>query len=586
MDNKVVTLFVPGRISIIGEISDFVCDYKKYNDDIICGSAIASSIDEGIYAVAKKSDNFIFKYDKDIFKCKMNNKELEKESISDSFYSYVCGVALYINQCYDVNGIDIEIKYNQLKIKKGLASSAAISVLVAKAFNLIYELDLEPYEIMKIAYEGEHIAKSMCGRLNQICAKGIHLSKINFEKECLDIESINVKEDLNFVIVDLNGMKNTKNILSKLHSCLPFPKTDKERALFKFLCRDNNYIVEKAKCYIEKGDKISLGQLLLETQELVDEVTSFLGEDFKLPRLHKLLYDENIQKNIYGAKSIGYGGDGAVELLAKDETSQKRLDEYITNKLGLTTYICNIKCTHKVKNAVIYLSNCNNFEDIFNTCKKLDEIGIEKIYLIIDEKKVHVYNNILNNIINYEDFNFLSSEKKIEKVKNQRIYQKIEYITCDRNSSMESIVLRIKEATKQSPVIFLKQQICKNKYNFDLEDIIKEYDKVGFPYIYNENYTSLNDKYIKYDNDSLNNLYLAMRFIIDSSIYDKIDNFSDNSNLDICDSYSTISNIISDYNYDFYEDESVSFNCLSSIIEDPIYNFENNNIDGISKKYI
>lgn len=586
MERKVANIFVPGRISIIGEISDFVCDYKKYNDDIICGSAIATGIENGIYAIAKKSDDFKFKCEEGTFECKMKNKILEKEAASESFFSYVCGVALYVNQCYDIGGIDIEIKYNDLKIKKGLASSAAISVLVAKAFNILYELDLEPYEIMKIAYEGEHIANSMCGRLNQICAKGISLSKINFEKECLDIEPIDVKEDLNYVVVDLDGKKNTKKILLKLHSCLPFPKTEDERNLFDFLCRKNNHIVEKAKTCIENGDKKSLGRILIETQKLIDEVTNFLGDDFKLPKLHSLLEDKNIQKYIYGAKSVGYGGDGAVELLAKDSMSQELLEEYINQNLNLTTYSYNIKHTHKIKNAVIYLSNTDEFKEIFNTCKKLDETGIEKIYLMIDEKKVHLYNNILNKTITSKEFDLLSENEKIEKVKDQRVYQKIEYITCDKNSSMEQLILRIKDIVKNNPVLFLKQQICNDKCNLELEKIIKKYDDYKCPYIYNENYVSDLDMYIKYNEKSMDTLYLAMRFVIDSNIYERLENSIDSIYMDTYEDFGLASTMLKDSIYNFDEDESMSFSSLNDIIGNTVYNFESSFFDNNSEKYI
>lgn len=582
MEEKVVNIFVPGRISIVGDISDFVCDYKKVNDDIICGSAIATSIDSGIFAIARKSENFRFKDEIDSFECKMKNKVLEKEATSNSYFSYVCGVALYMNQCYEIGGADIEIKYNNLPIKKGLASSAAVSVLVAKAFNLLYELDLEPYEIMKIAYEGEHIAKSMCGRLNQICAKGISLSKINFEKECLNIEPLKVKKTLHYVIVDLDGIKDTKNILNKLHSCLPFPKSEAEKKLFDLICIKNNHIVMQARKLIEEGNLEELGILLCKTQELIDEATNSFGEDFALPKFHQLLNNSVIMENIYGAKSMGYGGDGAAQLLAKNKEAQEKLVSYIEDNLGLKTYTYDIKNTHYIKTAVIYVSSQNKFSSVFDACKKLDKVGIEKIYLIIDEKKVHLYNNILNRKITCEQFDTFSKEKKIEEVNNQRVNQKIEFIACDKNSSIEQIISIISDVTKNRAVLFLRQQACTDELYDSIKDIIDEYDNIRCPFIYNENYINQNDKFLKYDIANIDKLYISTKFVLDSSIYFSLD---DSVTSDFFEDSIYSTNVLSDTLYDFDADENMSFCNLDSDIETCIYNFYGN-LENVEEKML
>lgn len=59
-----------------------------------------------------------------------------------------------------------------LPLQKGLSSSAAICVLVARAFNQLYQLGLSLAEEMELAYWGERNTSSQCGRLDQACGYG------------------------------------------------------------------------------------------------------------------------------------------------------------------------------------------------------------------------------------------------------------------------------------------------------------------------------------------------------------------------------------------------------------------------------
>ena len=43
-------LFVPGRLCLFGEHSDWAGKYRTMNADIIAGTAIVSGIEQGIYA--------------------------------------------------------------------------------------------------------------------------------------------------------------------------------------------------------------------------------------------------------------------------------------------------------------------------------------------------------------------------------------------------------------------------------------------------------------------------------------------------------------------------------------------------------
>lgn len=82
------------------------------------------------------------------------------------------GVASYINEHYRVEGIKVVITKMDLSIKSGLSSSAAICVLITRAFNKLYNLHLNTLGEMNIAYMGELRTPSRCGRLDQACAFG------------------------------------------------------------------------------------------------------------------------------------------------------------------------------------------------------------------------------------------------------------------------------------------------------------------------------------------------------------------------------------------------------------------------------
>ena len=82
-------------------------------------------------------------------------------------------------------GIEIDNFMTDLPLEKGLSSSAAVCVLVARAFNVLYDLkvwhwwrltarngQLTIRGEMEYAYQGEILTPSKCGRMDQGCAYG------------------------------------------------------------------------------------------------------------------------------------------------------------------------------------------------------------------------------------------------------------------------------------------------------------------------------------------------------------------------------------------------------------------------------
>ena len=165
-----IEIFVPGRLCLFGEHSDWASEYRKYNKNIEKGYTLVATINQGIRARVKKSKDFKFSFEDKNITSKMSIKKLKEYEFSDEFLSCVIETAKYMLNTYKVEGIDINITEMDLPIGVGLSSSSAICVLVVKAFNKLYNLNIEIKKIMDIAYISERNANLKCGKMDHVCA--------------------------------------------------------------------------------------------------------------------------------------------------------------------------------------------------------------------------------------------------------------------------------------------------------------------------------------------------------------------------------------------------------------------------------
>jgi len=96
----------------------------------------------------------------------MAREALLAEAERGGFFSYAAGVAYQILTHYRVRGLEVDNYLTDLPVKKGLSSSAAFCVLVARAFNRIYDLKMTVRGEMEFAYTGEITTPSRCGRMD------------------------------------------------------------------------------------------------------------------------------------------------------------------------------------------------------------------------------------------------------------------------------------------------------------------------------------------------------------------------------------------------------------------------------------
>jgi len=220
-----------------------------------------------------------------------------------------------------------------LPMKKGLSSSAAICVLVARAFNRLYSLNLNTCGEMDVAFKGEQRTRSRCGRLDQACAYGTVPVCMHFDGDDISVERLSVKGNFHWVFADLNAQKNTIKILGDLNKCYPFAETEKEKNVHAALGELNQKIIKRAVEYLKNGDVSKLGGLMTEAKNLFDSmVAPACPSELTAPMLHCYLNDQKIKSLTYGGKGVGSKGDGAVQFLAKDPSSQEALCKYLEEK--------------------------------------------------------------------------------------------------------------------------------------------------------------------------------------------------------------------------------------------------------------
>jgi len=353
-------LFVPGRLCLFGEHTDWAGHYRTMNAEIAPGAAIVTGIEQGIYAEVEKSSLFEvqsvapeIESEWQDFACRMDEQELKRIAKSGSFFCYCAGVASYMLEWYKVGGVRIKITSMTLPMKSGLSSSAAICVLVARAFNLLYNLNLNTMGEMNIAYVGELRTLSRCGRLDQACAFGVKPNLMTFDGDEVEVQSLNVKKPLYWVFADLCGEKDTVKILRDLNRAYPFASNEQEQMEQQALGQLNQDIVDRAIKYMAEGEPAKLGELMTEAEELFNShVTPMCASELDAPKLRATLADPEIQPLVYGGKGVGSHGDGSVQFLARDPDCQQKLIDYLNAK-GMKAYPLTIKPVHTVRRAII-----------------------------------------------------------------------------------------------------------------------------------------------------------------------------------------------------------------------------------------
>jgi mevalonate kinase/lipid-binding SYLF domain-containing protein len=340
-------LFVPGRVCLFGEHSDWAGGLRSSSHPHIGPGAtlVVGLSHEGLHARARRNSRRL------ILRSVLDHGEvlgpvefpmdvgvLLTEASKGGFWSYACGVAAKVMSMFVVGGLELDNYQTTLPVRKGLSSSAAMCVLVARAFSRAYGLNLSIRGEMELAYQGEIATPSACGRMDQACAYGPCPVLMRYDGESLEVEELTVGAPLHLVVADLNASKCTTTILEALQRAYPLAQNEVHEGVQLLLGSLNADITTRAVAHVAAGELEALGALMDEAQEAFDRYGgAACPAELTAPVLHRVLGDARVRVHAFGGKGVGSQGDGTVQFLCRGEAGQAAAAKVLREELGLTT---------------------------------------------------------------------------------------------------------------------------------------------------------------------------------------------------------------------------------------------------------
>ena len=504
-------LFVPGRLCMFGEHSDWAARYRLNNSELEKGYTLIASTNQGVYAeVEPHPARLILKTTLSDgtrhgpYSLPMEGNALLAEAEKGGFFSYAAGVAYQILTNYQVQGLEIDNYLTDLPVKKGLSSSAAISVLVARAFNRTYDLKMTTREEMEYAYRGEITTPSRCGRMDQGCAYQRPIL-MTFDGDRVDVTELSVPENMYFVIVDLNAGKDTLLILNQLNHCYPFAESELEKNVQHYLGPLSAQITQAAYQALRDGDAEAVGNLMTRAQTEFDKhLIPACPSQLTAPVLHKVLNYEAIQPYIWGGKGVGSQGDGSAQFIVKDEESQQRVIEIIEKDLQMSCLKLVIEAGKHVRKAVIPAAGFGTRlfpaskamkKELFPVVDKFGrakpaimaiveeavDAGIEEVCLIIQSCDTELFESFFKTPPRIEHYNKLSKENKAYCDYILALGDKVTFVTQDVQEGFGHAVYCAKEWVGNEPFLLM---LGDHLYSSEEEkccarQIVEAYEQVG-----------------------------------------------------------------------------------------------------------
>lgn len=336
-------LFVPGRLCLFGEHSDWAAGYRRSHPEIPRGACLVTGTDQGLFAECAASNDFSIEAvladgsRPAPFRAPASHAALADAARARGFFSYAAGVAAELSERFDVRGVSLRVR-STLPVGRGLSSSAAICVLVARAYSRVYGLGLDARAEMELAYAGERRAGSECGRMDQICAFGRRASLLRFDIDALEVEPVTPRAPIRLLVIDLRAGKDTRRILADLNACFPATPGPVAAAVRDALGVRNLDVVARAQRAALGGAAPELGALMSEALALFDAQIAPACPELAAPRLHAVLAHSAVRALAYGGKGVGSGGDGCAQLVARGAAERSELAATLARELGVACW--------------------------------------------------------------------------------------------------------------------------------------------------------------------------------------------------------------------------------------------------------
>jgi len=481
-----VKIFVPGRVCLFGEHSDWAGGHRRINSEIEKGYTLLTGTNQGIYADVEPHPTSLVLSSTSPggerngpYEIPMEPKALMEEAQKGGFWSYIAGVAYQVLTHYHVRGLVIDNYKTDLPMKKGLSSSAAICVLTARAFNRAYDLKMTTRGEMELAYQGEITTPSRCGRMDQGCAFGNRPILMTYDSDRIDVKELRVKEDLHLVLVDLGGHKDTVEILARLNRAYPFAENEIERGVQDLLGPVNKQIVSQAIDALEQSDAQQLGALMAKAQERFDQYAiPACPEELTAPLLHRVLNYEPIKRHIWGGKGVGSQGDGTAQFIARSASDQQSLVEIVEGNLKMSCLPLTIRAGQKVRKAVIPAAGFGTrlFPASKATKKELFPIvdrdgiakpvilllveealsaGLEEVIIIVQDQDLPDFQTFFQEQVTIENYNKLPRHFQAYAQRILEIGRRISFVTQTTQEGFGHAVYCARQAVGDEPFLLM-----------------------------------------------------------------------------------------------------------------------------------
>jgi UTP-glucose-1-phosphate uridylyltransferase len=479
-------LFVPGRICLFGEHTDWAGSYRRINGELEKGYTIIAGTNQGLHAEVKPHPNkLIVKTTLSDgtpfgpYEVPMDRDALLVEAQKGGFFSYAAGVAYQVLTHYRVRGLELNNYLTDLPIKKGLSSSAAVCVMVARAFNRIYDLKMTVRGEMEFAYLGEITTPSRCGRMDQGCAYGNRPIMMTFDGDRIDVAELSIPKDLHFVIVDLHAGKDTREILNHLNHCYPFAEDAVQKGVQKYLGPISAGLTHRAADALREGNAALLGELMREAQAEFDRYCMpACPSQLTAPVLHKLLNYGPLQPLILGGKGVGSQGDGTAQFIVKDLETQEKVVEIIERDLKMSALRLVLQTGRRLRKAVIPAAGFGTRlfpatkalkKELFPIMDKQGRMkpaiqiiveeavnsGVEEVGLIVQSEDKEVFEDFFHSPPRIENFNKLSRENQDYSNYLLDVGRRVKLLTQDTQEGFGHAVYCSRDFVKEEPFLLM-----------------------------------------------------------------------------------------------------------------------------------